>query len=150
MLSRIAESLYWIGRYVERADDTARILDVYVHHLLEDPSVDADAACRALLAVLGITPPDGQPPGRAAARPTCVAFDAGQRRLDRRSLDRQRAGERPRSRGRSSRARCGSASTPRGNALPSASGPPSGSGPHGSSASSRSGPRCSPGSPTRR
>ena len=28
MLSRIAESLYWIGRYVERAEDTARILDV--------------------------------------------------------------------------------------------------------------------------
>ncbi|HEX2811020.1 MAG TPA: alpha-E domain-containing protein, partial [Kineosporiaceae bacterium] len=24
MLSRIAESLFWIGRYVERADDTAR------------------------------------------------------------------------------------------------------------------------------
>ena len=28
MLARNAESLYWIGRYVERADDTARILDV--------------------------------------------------------------------------------------------------------------------------
>ncbi|MER2207723.1 MAG: alpha-E domain-containing protein, partial [Rhodococcus sp. (in: high G+C Gram-positive bacteria)] len=26
MLARNAESLYWIGRYVERADDTARIL----------------------------------------------------------------------------------------------------------------------------
>ena len=26
MLSRIAESLFWIGRYVERADGTARIL----------------------------------------------------------------------------------------------------------------------------
>ena len=30
MLARNAESLYWIGRYVERADDTARILDVTV------------------------------------------------------------------------------------------------------------------------
>ena len=28
MLARNAEALYWIGRYVERADDTARILDV--------------------------------------------------------------------------------------------------------------------------
>ena len=27
MLARNAESLYWIGRYVERADDTARILE---------------------------------------------------------------------------------------------------------------------------
>ena len=34
MLSRIAESLYWIGRYVERAEDTARITDVNFHHTL--------------------------------------------------------------------------------------------------------------------
>jgi hypothetical protein len=61
VLARNAESLYWIGRYVERADDTARILDVSVHHLLEDATVDADATSRQLLAVLGITPPDAQP-----------------------------------------------------------------------------------------
>jgi uncharacterized alpha-E superfamily protein len=59
MLARNAESLYWIGRYVERADDTARILDVSVHQLLEDATVDADSESRTLLAVLGITPPDG-------------------------------------------------------------------------------------------
>ncbi len=40
MLSRIAESLFWIGRYVERADDTARILDVHIQRLLEDPWID--------------------------------------------------------------------------------------------------------------
>ena len=33
MLSRIAESLFWIGRYVERADGTARILDVHLERL---------------------------------------------------------------------------------------------------------------------
>ncbi|MFC6155391.1 alpha-E domain-containing protein [Kribbella jiaozuonensis] len=59
MLARNAESLYWIGRYVERADDTARILDVSVHQLLEDATVDANTASRRLLSVLGITPPDG-------------------------------------------------------------------------------------------
>jgi uncharacterized alpha-E superfamily protein len=58
MLARNAESLYWIGRYVERADDTARILDVTVHQLLEDSSVDPDQASRTLLRVLGIEPPD--------------------------------------------------------------------------------------------
>src|SRR4051812_28750786 len=58
MLARNAESLYWIGRYVERADDTARILDVSVHQLLEDATVDPDATSRQLLAVLGIQPPD--------------------------------------------------------------------------------------------
>lgn len=35
MLSRIAESLYWMGRNLERADDTARILDINVRHMLE-------------------------------------------------------------------------------------------------------------------
>mgnify|MGYP001359429253 CR=1 FL=1 len=34
MLSRIAEALYWMGRYLERADDTARLLDVYVHRMV--------------------------------------------------------------------------------------------------------------------
>ncbi|WP_116049514.1 alpha-E domain-containing protein [Amycolatopsis palatopharyngis] len=58
MLARNAESLYWIGRYVERADDTARILNVSVHQLLEDASVDSDFASRQLLAVLGILPDD--------------------------------------------------------------------------------------------
>jgi uncharacterized alpha-E superfamily protein len=35
MLSRIADSLFWITRYLERAEDTARILDVNYYMLLE-------------------------------------------------------------------------------------------------------------------
>ena len=46
VLSRIAESLFWIGRYVERAEDTARILDVQTQMMVEDPAVDIDTACR--------------------------------------------------------------------------------------------------------
>jgi uncharacterized alpha-E superfamily protein len=57
MLSRIAESLFWIGRYVERADDTARILDAYVHRILEDPWADEEASCRSLLRILGVPQP---------------------------------------------------------------------------------------------
>ncbi|NLG56110.1 MAG: alpha-E domain-containing protein [Rhodococcus sp.] len=57
MLARNAESLYWIGRYVERADDMARILDVAVHQLLDDASVDPDRTSRVLLRVLGIEAP---------------------------------------------------------------------------------------------
>jgi uncharacterized alpha-E superfamily protein len=57
MLARNAEALYWIGRYVERADDIARILDVTVHQLLEDSSVDPDHTSRVLLRVLGIPAP---------------------------------------------------------------------------------------------
>jgi uncharacterized alpha-E superfamily protein len=62
LLSRIAESLFWIGRYVERADGTARILDVHLQLLLEDPWIDEDTACRSLLAVMGSFPADTAAP----------------------------------------------------------------------------------------
>lgn len=56
MLARNAESLYWIGRYVERADDIARILDVAVHQLLEAPTTDPNRTARLVLQVLGFDP----------------------------------------------------------------------------------------------
>ncbi len=58
MLSRIAESLYWIGRYTERAEDTARLLDVHYHHLLEDRWADEATACAGLLRAMGDDPND--------------------------------------------------------------------------------------------
>jgi len=83
MLSRIAEALFWLGRYIERADDTARILDAYMHRLLDDPTTDEDAACRTLFAILGVAVPD--PPAGAVDFEACDAqtvmerlgFDAG-------------------------------------------------------------------------
>ena len=60
MLSRIAESLFWIGRYIERSDGTARILDVHLQLLLEDPWIEEDLACRSLLSVMGSEVPDEQ------------------------------------------------------------------------------------------
>ncbi|HVE26480.1 MAG TPA: alpha-E domain-containing protein, partial [Sporichthya sp.] len=51
MLSRIAESTFWIGRYLERADSTARILDVHVQMLVEDPWVDEARVCSSLMEV---------------------------------------------------------------------------------------------------
>jgi uncharacterized alpha-E superfamily protein len=54
VLSRIAESMFWIGRYVERAEDTARILDVQTQLILEDATIDEEATCRALLSIMGI------------------------------------------------------------------------------------------------
>ena len=52
MLSRIAESLVWIGRYVDRADNTARLLDLHFNVLLEDPWVDEPTANASLLQVM--------------------------------------------------------------------------------------------------
>jgi uncharacterized alpha-E superfamily protein len=55
VLSRIAESLFWIGRLVERAEDVSRMLDVSVNLLLEESSASDVEACRTLLSVVGVT-----------------------------------------------------------------------------------------------
>lgn len=54
MLSRIADSMFWIGRYVERADQTARILDVMLQAITEDASLDARPACRGVYQIFGV------------------------------------------------------------------------------------------------
>lgn len=61
MLSRIAESLFWIGRYLERADDTARLLDVQMQVLVEDPATDEVTSCEQLFTVMGIEDFGGVP-----------------------------------------------------------------------------------------
>ena len=53
MLSRIAESLFWIGRYVERSDDTARLLQTHLRMLSEDARAESDT-CRSLLALMSV------------------------------------------------------------------------------------------------
>jgi len=58
MLSRIAESMFWIGRYVERAEDTARILDVQTQLLIEDATIDEQETCSGLVSIMGIEPED--------------------------------------------------------------------------------------------
>ncbi len=75
MLSRVAESLYWIGRYVERAEDTSRLLDVHVHTLIEDPWVDEHTACRDVLSVMGVPLPEG--PLDARRTTATLAFNRG-------------------------------------------------------------------------
>jgi uncharacterized alpha-E superfamily protein len=52
MLSRHAESLFWMGRYVERAEYSTRILDVTYHSLLESAAWESERAWRDLLKVL--------------------------------------------------------------------------------------------------
>jgi uncharacterized alpha-E superfamily protein len=77
MLSRIAESLFWIGRYIERSDGTARILDVHLQLLLEDPWVEENLACRSLLSVMGTEVDDDAEVTRADVL-TILAVDRNQ------------------------------------------------------------------------
>jgi uncharacterized alpha-E superfamily protein len=54
MLARLAENLFWAGRYIERAEDIALLLDVTYHGLLESPPAEATAAWRDILDVLQV------------------------------------------------------------------------------------------------
>src|SRR6185436_1712712 len=57
MLSRTAENLYWTGRYMERAENMARILDVSHRTALQRPgTAAADADWKAVLDILGHWP----------------------------------------------------------------------------------------------
>lgn len=42
MLSRVAESIYWMNRYIERADNVARFVDVNFHLHLDMPSLNGE------------------------------------------------------------------------------------------------------------
>jgi uncharacterized alpha-E superfamily protein len=52
MLSRVADALYWMSRYVERAEDITRILTVNFHTLLDTKAEDAQA-WKPIIAITG-------------------------------------------------------------------------------------------------
>lgn len=62
MLARLAENLFWAGRYVERAEDTARMVDVTYHSLLESPPGEVAASWAQLLEVLHLRAAYGDRP----------------------------------------------------------------------------------------
>ena len=54
MLSRVAESIYWMSRYIERAENVARFVDVNLHLLLDMPT-GMQAQWEPLVATTGTT-----------------------------------------------------------------------------------------------
>ena len=54
MLSRVADSLYWIGRYLERAEHTIRVLDVNLNLMLEGPALKSDTRHQRLMHALSV------------------------------------------------------------------------------------------------
>jgi uncharacterized alpha-E superfamily protein len=52
LLSRVAEQLYWAARYVERAEDTARIVNAYTEVVVDLPT-SLGARWESLLAISG-------------------------------------------------------------------------------------------------
>lgn len=56
MLSRVAESLYWMARYIERAEDMTRILAVNFLAQLDAPQADVTLAWHPTVAITGDEP----------------------------------------------------------------------------------------------
>lgn len=54
MLSRVADSLYWIGRYLERAEHTIRMLDVNYNLMHEGPAPTTDERMHRFMCALSV------------------------------------------------------------------------------------------------
>lgn len=57
MLSRVADSLYWMSRYLERAEHTARLLDVNLNQMLDQSPANVGLRWERMLASLQMAPP---------------------------------------------------------------------------------------------
>jgi uncharacterized alpha-E superfamily protein len=52
MLARVADSLYWMARYIERAEHTARLIAVKLESMIEQSPDDAEASWLRVVAAL--------------------------------------------------------------------------------------------------
>ena len=69
MLSRTADHLFWMARYMERAENTARMLDVnYQMSLLPQSAEEAEQGWRSLLGISELTDSFSQRYGKVDAR----------------------------------------------------------------------------------
>src|ERR1700748_1727567 len=52
ILSRVADSLYWMSRYIERAEHTARVMAVKLESMIEQTPEDAKASWARVIEAL--------------------------------------------------------------------------------------------------
>jgi uncharacterized alpha-E superfamily protein len=76
MLSRVADSLYWMSRYLERAEHTTRLLDVNLNLMLDESSTSSDHRWLRLLQALG-KPKRLKWDGNPYELARCLTFDTG-------------------------------------------------------------------------
>jgi uncharacterized alpha-E superfamily protein len=76
MLSRVADSLYWMSRYLERAEHATRLLDVNLNLMLDESASSADRRWLRVLQALG-NPKDVEWKGDPYELTRALAFDTG-------------------------------------------------------------------------
>jgi uncharacterized alpha-E superfamily protein len=75
MLSRVADNLYWMSRYLERAEHTASLIDEHLNLMLDSFSISEDQRWTAVSASLGVAMPEPSDVSVAHA----LAFDVENR-----------------------------------------------------------------------
>ncbi len=80
MLSRVADSLYWMSRYFERADNSARVIDATHSLMLSRVEVATDQRWYRALTQMGLQLEASNPDPQEAIRR--LAADASQPLLD--------------------------------------------------------------------
>jgi uncharacterized alpha-E superfamily protein len=76
MLSRVADSLYWMSRYLERAEHSTRLLDVNLNLMLDESGTSADRRWLRVLQALG-KPKGVEWTGDPYALTRTLTFDTG-------------------------------------------------------------------------
>ncbi|HEY1649039.1 MAG TPA: alpha-E domain-containing protein [Terracidiphilus sp.] len=75
MLSRVADSLYWMSRYLERAENTVRQLDVTMSLMLDTGGANAETRWQRMMASLG-NPADMEWDGSLESMARKLIFDS--------------------------------------------------------------------------
>jgi uncharacterized alpha-E superfamily protein len=75
MLSRVADSLYWMSRYLERAENTTRQLDVTMSLMLDTGGANVETRWQRLLASIG-KPAGFEWNGAAESMARALVFDS--------------------------------------------------------------------------
>jgi uncharacterized alpha-E superfamily protein len=78
MLSRVADSLYWMSRYLERAEHTTRLLDVNLNLMLDESPTSAERRWVRVLHALN-NPKDIKWKGDPYDLVRCLTFDTDSR-----------------------------------------------------------------------
>ncbi len=73
MLSRVADDLYWFGRYIQRAENTARLISVHGNLVLDLPR-NVEVGWSALVEILGVDDLFRTRHGEASAESDIVRF----------------------------------------------------------------------------
>src|ERR1700722_9544500 len=74
MLSRVADSLYWMSRYIERAEHSSRLLAVKLESMVEQSKEDSEASWSRVIAALSAQE-HATSPTDAFATTQALAFD---------------------------------------------------------------------------